>query len=190
MVSSLISESCRYEGLVSLDSWKKISVVSKKWNRRRSWAHNLWEVRYCLKGQTPHWAKCTKDLAPKTSNGRGKGGSPTSGGRSGRWERQMKSAKWGSKREQTITQAHDTWMWCRAQTLVSSTSFFPFSTLKNWKKNTDATFGIVGKGFVLVVLLLILGGDGSLMWLLFGSLIGVSSVHSCPICSVWDSNVS
>ena len=32
MVSSLISESCRFEGLVSLeDSWMKISVVSEKW---------------------------------------------------------------------------------------------------------------------------------------------------------------
>ena len=32
MVSSPISESCKYEGLVSLeDSWMKISVVSEKW---------------------------------------------------------------------------------------------------------------------------------------------------------------
>ena len=32
MVSSLISSSCKYEGLVSLDcSWRKISVVSGKW---------------------------------------------------------------------------------------------------------------------------------------------------------------
>ena len=35
--------------------------------------------------------------------------------------------------------------------------------MKNWKKKTDATFGIDEKGLVLVVLLLILGGDGSLM---------------------------
>ena len=62
--------------------------------------------------------------------------------------------------------------------------------MKNWmKKKTDATLGIVEKGWVLVVLLLILGGDGWLMWLPFGSLIGVSSVHSCPI-SVWDTMFS
>ena len=73
---------------------------------------------------------------------------------------------------------------------MSSTSFYPTATMKNWKKKTDATFGIVEKGWVLVVLLLILGGDGSLMWLLFGSLIGVSSVHSRPICSVCETNFS
>ena len=67
---------------------------------------------------------------------------------------------------------------------MSSTSFYPTATMKNWKKKMDATFGIDEKGLVLVVLLQILGGDGSLLWLLFGSLIGVSSVHSCPICSV------
>ena len=69
---------------------------------------------------------------------------------------------------------------------MSSTSFDPTATIKNWKKKTDATFGIDEKGFVLVVLLQILGGDGLLLWLLFGSLIGVWSVHSCPNCSVWD----
>ena len=37
--------------------------------------------------------------------------------------------------------------------------------------------------------LLILGGDGSLMWLRLGSLIEVSSVRFCQICSVWDTNV-
>ena len=35
--------------------------------------------------------------------------------------------------------------------------------MKNWKKKADATFGIDEQGLVLVVLLLILGGDGSLM---------------------------
>ena len=44
--------------------------------------------------------------------------------------------------------------------------------MKNWKKTTDAIFGIDEKGRVLVILLLILVGDGSLMLLLFGSLIG------------------
>ena len=45
---------------------------------------------------------------------------------------------------------------------MSSTSFFTSSTMKNWKK-TGATAGTVEKGLVLDVLLLILGGDGSLM---------------------------
>ena len=70
---------------------------------------------------------------------------------------------------------------------MSSTSFHSTATMRYWKKKkkkTNATFGIDEKGWVLVVLLLILGGDGSLMWLRFGSLIGVSSVHFCPICSV------
>ena len=148
----------------------------------------------------------------------------------------MKRAKWGSKRERTVTQAHDTWMGWRAQTLepmscdtsiqvravnekkvtcgvlftppvgcsrlpsavneptttnqkiIMSSTIFPNSTMKNWKK-TGATFGIVEKGLVLDVLLLVLGGGGSLLWLRFGSLIVVSAVHSCPICSVWDANV-
>ena len=46
---------------------------------------------------------------------------------------------------------------------VSSTSFDSTATMKNWrkKKKTNATFGIDEKGLVLVVLLQILGGDGS-----------------------------
>ena len=59
---------------------------------------------------------------------------------------------------------------------MSSTSFDPT------EKKTNATFDIDETGLVLVVLLQILGGDGSLLRLLFGSLIGVSSVHSCPVC--------
>ena len=48
--------------------------------------------------------------------------------------------------------------------LVSSTSLdFP-ATMKSWKKKkTNATFGIDEKGLVQVVLLQILGGDGSLL---------------------------
>ena len=56
--------------------------------------------------------------------------------------------------------------------------------MKSWKKKTNATFGIDEKGLVLVVLLQILGGDGSCLWLLLGSLIRVSSVHFRLICSV------
>ena len=52
---------------------------------------------------------------------------------------------------------------------------------KKKKEKQPTIFGVVEKGLVLVVLLGILGGDGSLMLLLFGSLIGVSSVHSCSI---------
>ena len=35
--------------------------------------------------------------------------------------------------------------------------------MKNWKKKTGATFGTVENVWALDVLLLILGGDGSLM---------------------------
>ena len=56
--------------------------------------------------------------------------------------------------------------------------------MKSCKKKTNATFGIDEKGLVQVVLLQILGGDGSSMRLLVGSLIGVSSVHFCLTCSV------
>ena len=73
--------------------------------------------------------------------------------------------------------------------LMSSTGFCPNSTMKNLRRKR-ATFGTVEKELVLHVLLLILGGDGSLLWLRLGSLIEVSSEHSCPICSVWDTNVS
>ena len=64
------------------------------------------------------------------------------------------------------------------------TSLCTNSTMKNRK--TGATFGTVEKGLVLHVLLIL----GSSLWLQdSGSLIEVSSVHSCPICSVWDTNV-
>ena len=117
MVSSLISVSCKYE-------------VSCRWLTPGWKFRGVWEVvvveevglvtcegRYWPKGQTPHWAKCTGDLAPATSTWKRKGGSQSSGGWSGRWERQMKSAKRGSKRDQTHNQAHNTWMRWRAQTL-------------------------------------------------------------------------
>ena len=152
----------------------------------------------------------------------------------------MKSAKWGSKREKTITQSAwhmdgmtrtNTWanvLWHNITSahkhekkgdvwgvlfthsigcsrllsagndpattnqkfcIMSSTRFYPTAIMKNWKKNTDATFGFVEKVWVQVALLLVLSGDDSLMWHWFGSLIRVSSVYSCPICSVWDTNV-
>ena len=34
-----------------------------------------------------------------------------------------------------------------------------------------------------------LGGSGSWLWLRLGSLIEVASLHSCPICLIWDTNV-
>ena len=46
---------------------------------------------------------------------------------------------------------------------MSSTSFHPTATIKYWKKKTNATFGIDEKGLVLVILLQILGGDGSFL---------------------------
>ena len=70
--------------------------------------------------------------------------------------------------------------------IMSSTSFHSTATMKYWKKKkkTNATFGIDEKGWVQVALLQIRGGDGSKLWLLLGSLIGVSSVHFCLIVSV------
>ena len=48
--------------------------------------------------------------------------------------------------------------------IMSSTSFHFTSTMKYWKKKkTNATFGVDEKGWVLVVLLQILDGDGSLL---------------------------
>ena len=54
--------SCRWIAAGGRFQW---SLSSE--NRRRSWARNLWEGRCWAKGQTPHWAKCTRNLAPKTS---------------------------------------------------------------------------------------------------------------------------
>ena len=73
---------------------------------------------------------------------------------------------------------------------MSSTSFWtcPSST-KNHLKKKGAIFDIVEKEWVLHVLRLVLGGDGSWLWLQLGSLIEVASVHSCPICSMWDTTV-
>ena len=73
---------------------------------------------------------------------------------------------------------------------IGSTSFWKCSnSTRNHLRKKGAIFVTVEKESVLDVLFQILGGDGSSMWLRFGSLIGVSSVHSCPICSVWDTNV-
>ena len=69
----------------------------------KSWF--LREGRYWPKGQTPLWAKCTGNLAPRTSTWK----SHSSRGRSGRWERQMKSAKRGSKRDQTLRRMTHGW---------------------------------------------------------------------------------
>ena len=68
MVSSLISESCRYEDLVSLETpgWK-LQWSLRSGSRRRSWPHNLWEGRCWPKGQTPHSRKRTGGLAPNRS---------------------------------------------------------------------------------------------------------------------------
>ena len=69
--------------------------------------------------------------------------------------------------------------------IMSSTSVHSTATMRYWmKKKTNATFGIEEKGLVLVALLQIHGGDGAYLKVLLGSLIGVSSVHFCLICSV------
>ena len=52
------------------------------------------------------------------------------------------------------------------------------------KRTTNATFGTDGKELVQVALLQIHGGDGAYLSVLPGSLIGVSSVHFCLICSM------
>ena len=56
--------------------------------------------------------------------------------------------------------------------------------MRSWmKRTTNATFGIDKGELVQVALLQIHGGDGAYLSVLLGSLIGVSLVHSCPICS-------
>ena len=52
------------------------------------------------------------------------------------------------------------------------------------KKTTNATFGIDKEELVHVALLQFHGGDGAYSLVLLGSLIGVSSVHFCLICSM------
>ena len=52
------------------------------------------------------------------------------------------------------------------------------------KKMTNVTFGISKEELVKIALLQIHGGDGAYLWVLLGSLIGVSSAHFCLICSV------
>ena len=84
MVSSLISavmqvRGHRVSGLLLKEDFSDLWVVEI----RRSWAHDLWEVDYWTKGQTPHWAKCTGDLAPKTSTWKRK-----------RWKSRFRKKKW------------------------------------------------------------------------------------------------
>ena len=68
---------------------------------------------------------------------------------------------------------------------MSSTSIHSTATMTYWmKRTTNATFGIDKEELVQVVLLQIYGGDGAYLSVLLGSLIGVSSVHFCLICSV------
>ena len=67
---------------------------------------------------------------------------------------------------------------------MSSTSVHSAATMRSWmKRTTNATFGIDKGELVQVALLQIHGGDGAYLSVLLGSLIGVSLVHSCPICS-------
>ena len=67
---------------------------------------------------------------------------------------------------------------------MSSTSVHSTATMRYWmKRTTSATFSIDRKE-VQVALLQIHGGDGTYLSVLLGSLIEVSSVHFCLICSV------
>ena len=52
------------------------------------------------------------------------------------------------------------------------------------KRTTNAALGIDKEDLVQVAFLQIHGGDGARLSVLLGSLIGVSSVHFCMICSV------
>ena len=57
--------------------------------------------------------------------------------------------------------------------------------MRYWmKRTTNAAFGFDRKELVQVALLQIHGGDGAYLSVLLGSLIGVSAVHFCLICSV------
>ena len=68
---------------------------------------------------------------------------------------------------------------------MSSTSGHSTATMRYWmKKTTKATFDIDKGDLVQVALLQIHGGDGAYLTVLLGSLIGVSSVDFCLICSV------
>ena len=68
---------------------------------------------------------------------------------------------------------------------MSSTSVHSTATMRYWmKRTTNAVLGIDKEELVQVALLQIHGGDGAYLSVLLGSLIGVSSVHFCLICSV------
>ena len=58
------------------------------------------------------------------------------------------------------------------------------------KRTTNAALGIDKEDLVQVAFLQIHGGDGARLSVLLGSLIGVSSVHFCMICSVSYTNFS
>ena len=67
---------------------------------------------------------------------------------------------------------------------MSSTSGHSTATMMYWmKKTTNTTFGIDQMELVQVALLQTHGEDGAYMLMLLGSLIGVSSVHFCQMCS-------
>ena len=85
-------------------------------NRRRGWARNLWEGCYWPKGQTPELAECTGMSLRWSPHGRGKGRSQGSGRRRDT-RNTRKRARWRKRREQRITQAHDTWMGWHLPTL-------------------------------------------------------------------------
>ena len=73
---------------------------------------------------------------------------------------------------------------------MSSTSVHSTATMKYWKKKTNAISDTGRKELVQVALLQIQGEDGAYLLVLLGSLIGVSSVHFCLMCSVWKTNFS
>ena len=66
---------------------------------------------------------------------------------------------------------------------MSSTSGHSTATMKYWMKKTNANSDTGRRESVQVALLQILGGDGGYLSVLLGSLIGVSSVDFCQMCS-------
>ena len=67
---------------------------------------------------------------------------------------------------------------------MSSTSGYSTATMMYWmKKTTNAISDTGRKESVQVALLQTHGEDGAILLIILGSLIGVSSVHFCQMCS-------
>ena len=70
----------------------------------------MWEVDYWPKDQTPHLAKCTRDVAPEDIRMEEEKVQIKVQEDEEEIEEKHGREQSDEKREQTITQAHDTWM--------------------------------------------------------------------------------